>query len=324
LSLHDLGWGEPFASALHDLHRPELVAARVLAVHRGALACATDDGGVRLAPVRGALDEPPAVGDWVALDDAGAIAAVLERRSALRRERPEGGAQVLAANVDVAFVVTAADRDLNARRLERFVAVAGAGGAEAVLVLAKADLAADLPAALAVVRGAAPGRPVLVTSAPRGIGLDGLAAVVGRGRTAVLLGSSGVGKSTLVNALLGAERQATRPVRVRDDRGRHTTTHRELFVLPAGGLIIDTPGLRLPRLAHGGDGVAGAFADVEALAGHCRFADCAHDREPGCAVRAAVADGTMSPARLRHHRSLAEEQRRAQRRQAERRGRRPR
>jgi ribosome biogenesis GTPase / thiamine phosphate phosphatase len=308
LSLHDLGWGEPFASAFSNLDRPDLEAARVLAVHRGACACAAGRD-VRLAPLRGALPESPAVGDWVLLDAAGAVARLLPRRGALRRERREGGAQVLAANVDVAFVVTSADRDLNPRRLERFVAVAAAGCAEPVLVLAKADAARDLAAAVAVLRAAGPGLPVLVTSAPRGLGLDALAAVVGRGRTAVLLGSSGVGKSTLVNALLGADRQVTGPVRARDDRGRHTTTHRELFVLPGGGLLVDTPGLRLPRMAPAGDGVTDAFADVEALAAACRFADCAHDREPGCAVQAAVADGRLPAARLRHHRKLAREQR---------------
>jgi ribosome biogenesis GTPase len=218
--------------------------------------------------------------------------------------------QDLAANVDVAFVVTSANRDLNARRLERLVAVAAAGGCAAVLVLNKAHLVVDLEPALAVVRGAAPGVPIVAASAKRGDGVAAVAAHVGRGRTGVLLGSSGVGKSTLVNALLGGEHQATGEIRAHDDRGRHTTSHRALFSLPHdGGMLIDTPGLRLPRMGADPAGVAAAFADVEALAAGCRFSDCRHDSEPGCAVRAAIAAGELDPARLSHRGKLEGEQR---------------
>jgi ribosome biogenesis GTPase / thiamine phosphate phosphatase len=313
------GWGEPFASALHDLDA-SVAPARVVAVHRGRVYVAARDEPYPAA-VRGALPTPPVVGDWVALDSAGAVCAVLPRRTALWRSRAGGADQPLAANVDVAFVVTAPDPDLNARRLERFAALAAGGGADVVLVLNKADLVADPGPALATLRAAAPGAPVLVTSAREGRGLDALASLVAPGRTAVLLGSSGVGKSTLVNALLGEARQVTRPVRASDARGRHATSHRELFSLPGGGQLIDAPGLRLPRLAAGGRGVAAAFVDVEALAVGCRFGDCGHAAEPGCAVLAAVEAGTLAPDRLDHWRRLEREQRRAGERAADRRAR---
>jgi ribosome biogenesis GTPase len=218
--------------------------------------------------------------------------------------------QDLAANVDVAFVVTSANRDLNPRRLERFVAVAAAGGCTPVLVLNKTDLVADPEPELAVLRAVAPGMPVVATSAQRGDGVDALTAQLGRGRTGALIGSSGVGKSTLINALLGSERQATAQIRAHDDRGRHTTTSRELFALPhGGGLLIDTPGLRLPRMGADPAGVAAAFADVEEIAAGCRFSDCRHETEPGCAVREAIAAGDLDPARLSHQRKLEGEQR---------------
>jgi ribosome biogenesis GTPase / thiamine phosphate phosphatase len=302
LLLTDLGWGEPFASAFAALDPRAGAPARVVAVHRGRLTV-RDATGARPARLAGRLAEPITVGDWAAVDGDDVVRARPARARVLAR-----GGQELAANVDVAFVVTSPNRDLNARRLERFVAVAAAGGLETVLVLNKADLVTDPGGAVAILRGAAPGRAVVVASATRGDGLQELLAHLGRGRTGALIGSSGVGKSTLVNALLGAARQATRPVRPSDDRGRHTTSHRELLVLPGGrGLLVDTPGMRLPRMTADPDGVAAAFADVEALAADCRFADCRHDREPGCAVRAAVDSGTLDPARLRHRRTLEAE-----------------
>ncbi|MGZ6675420.1 MAG: ribosome small subunit-dependent GTPase A, partial [Solirubrobacteraceae bacterium] len=235
----------------------------------------------------------------------GAVSARLPRQGVLAR-----AGQDLAANVDVAFVVTSANRDLNARRLERFVAVAAAGGCAPVLVLNKTDLVVDPEPSLAVLRAVAPGVPVVATSAQRGDGVDALTAQLGRGRTGALIGSSGVGKSTLVNALLGSERQATALIRGHDDRGRHTTTTRALFALPHdAGMLVDTPGLRLPRMSADPAGVAAAFADVEELATGCRFSDCRHETEPGCAVRAAIAAGDLDPARLNHQRKLEGEQR---------------
>jgi ribosome biogenesis GTPase / thiamine phosphate phosphatase len=303
LNLEDLGWGEPFASAFAASDLDGCAPARVVAVHRGRLVVAGPQGET-FATIAGRVPEHPTVGDWVAVDDRGVVNARLPRRGVLAR-----AGQELAANVDVAFVVTSANRDLNARRIERLVAVAAAGGCAAVLVLNKSDLLTDLEPALDLLHTAAPGVPTLVASAQRGTGVDALVAQLGRGRTGVLLGSSGVGKSTLINALLGGEYQSTAEIRAHDDRGRHTTSHRALFELPDdGGLLIDTPGLRLPRMSADPIGVAAAFADVEALAAGCRFADCRHDREPGCAVRAAIAAGELDPARLLHQRKLEGEQ----------------
>jgi ribosome biogenesis GTPase / thiamine phosphate phosphatase len=304
LNLEDLGWGEPFASAFAASNLDGCAPARVIAVHRGHLVVAGAQGEA-LAVVAGRARERATIGDWVVVDARGAVSARLPRRSVLAR-----AGQDLAANVDVAFVVTSPNRDLNPRRLERFVAVAAAGGCAPVLVLNKADLVTDPEPSLAVMRAVAPGVPAVATSAQRGDGVDALAAQLGRGRTGALIGSSGVGKSTLVNALLGNERQATAEIRARDDRGRHTTTNRALFALPHGaGLLVDTPGLRLPRMSADPAGVAAAFADVDELAAGCRFSDCRHETEPGCAVRAAIAAGELDPARLRHRSKLEGEQR---------------
>ena len=216
--------------------------------------------------------------------------------------------QVVAANVDVALVVDAVPP--NVRRLERYLALAWESGAEPVVVLTKRDLADALPggldAALADVAAVAPGVRVLATSAVTGEGLDALGGLLAPGRTAVLLGVSGTGKSTLVNRLVGAARMRTGDVRD-DGKGRHTTTHRELVRLPGGALLVDTPGMRELRLWDADDGLARAFDDVTSLAAACRFVDCAHDAEPGCAVRAAVDAGTLPAERLASWRALARE-----------------
>jgi ribosome biogenesis GTPase / thiamine phosphate phosphatase len=284
-----------------------LEPARVFAQHRGACAVVAA-GGERLATLAGRLfheSQPtPAVGDWVGLAEGDVIAAVLPRGGVLRRADPGGATepQVLAANVDTALIVSGLDRDLNARRIERWLALALDGGVAPLLVLSKADLHPDPDAVVAEWTARTGELPVLAISTPTGGGLDALGEHLAPGRTAVLLGSSGAGKSTLVNALLGEDRQATAPVRVRDDRGRHTTTRRELIVLPSGALLIDTPGLRLPRLWEPVATEGGGFADIERLAQGCRFADCRHDREPGCAVR-----GQVEPERLRHWAKLESE-----------------
>lgn len=314
----DLGWDETMATALPDGLSPARVACR----HRG---CWTllGAGPPLLARITGRLRHDagdgrtalPAVGDWVAADPATAtIHAVLPRRTVLSRSDPHTGApDVLAANVDLVLVVTSATRELNARRLERFVALATGGGARCVALLNKADLVADIGPPLAAVRAAVGGEvPVLVCSAQTGAGLDAVASLLAPGETIALLGSSGVGKSTLANALLGAEVQVTAPIRAVDDRGRHATVRRELLVLPSGALLVDTPGLKLPRMsAADGDGDAGpiAFADITALAAGCRYADCAHEGEPGCAVTAALEAGTLDPARVDALRLLQREQR---------------
>ncbi|MGH8975601.1 MAG: ribosome small subunit-dependent GTPase A [Acidimicrobiia bacterium] len=242
-------------------------------------------------------------GDEVTLapeGDAWVVSAVAPRRSAITRADSDGARapQVLAANVDFVFVVCGLDRPLRPGRIERAVVLAWECGAEPVLVLTKADLAADPEGAAAEAAGACPGSAVHVTSASTGLGLDGLAARLGGHRTAALMGESGAGKSTLINALVGDEVLATGAVRAGDAKGRHTTTARHLILLPGGGALIDTPGLRQLGLWSGEDGLAAAFADVESLAAQCRFRDCAHTGEPACAVAEAVTDGRLPARRL--------------------------
>jgi ribosome biogenesis GTPase len=251
----------------------------------------------------------PAVGDWVALRENGlVIEQVLERRTVLSRKQPGRAVdeQVLAANIDVLFVVSALDHDYNERRIERYLVVARQSGARPVILLTKADLAESHGRDLGeIVRRlcAWSGTPVLALNALSGEGLSGLGEQVGRGETAALIGSSGVGKSTIVNALLGEERQSTRGVRPGDDRGRHTTTARSLFMMPGGWLLIDMPGLREVQLWASGEQLDAGFDDVRALAEGCRFRDCTHCGEPGCAVEASGLD----PDRLGNYRKMQRE-----------------
>lgn len=299
LELDALGWSPELASSLE----PGLVPGRVVAAHRAAYDVAVGGScGVVRSRLPGRLAHfdalDVAVGDWVGLGD-GLVRCVLPRRSALVRtsagltSRP----QTLAANVDVVFVVTSLGPDLDVRRLERYLVTVWESGAAPEVVLTKADRfdAAVVASYVAAVEAVAIGVPVSIVSAVTGTGVDALRARVAAGRTAVLIGSSGVGKSTLVNRWLGRELMATQETRADDDEGRHTTTHRELLLLPGGGVVIDTPGIRELQLwdGTGADALEDAFADVEELASRCRFNDCAHGVEPGCAVQSALADGTL-------------------------------
>jgi ribosome biogenesis GTPase len=272
---------------LAQLGDPDLTAARVLAQHGSAWMISTPGGEPRAAQARGRLREddsgPPVTGDWVAVDSDGAIAAVLPRHGEIVR-RAAGGPtrpQVLAANVDLALVAEPLPAPHD-RRVERLVSLASAGGVPAAIVLTKADLAddADMQAARLARRLGLADAVAVSCSAPDPSGVEVLRALLVPGTTAVLLGPSGAGKSTLVNALLGADRQATADVRA-DGRGRHTTVSRDLIELPNGALLIDTPGIREAGLW---DGAGDAFADVDAVAAGCRFGDCSHSGEPGCAV----------------------------------------
>jgi len=328
-SLAELGFGPDFQAALEALRDPSLVPARVATEHPDRYLLLTADGpveGVVAGRLRFEAEGPgalPATGDWVAVRPTrpARIVKLLPRRSALLRQAAgmRTGAQVLAANVDLVLVVTAAGGDFNLRRVERYLAAVHGSGAAAVVVLNKADLAAEPEALLAQLATAAPGVEVLLTSALDGTGLEAVYARLAPGSTVALVGSSGVGKSSLINRLLGEERLAVGEVREADDRGRHTTAGRQLFLvpLPGGGsaVLMDTPGLRELQLWAEGASLEGAFADIAALAVGCRFDDCTHAHEPGCAVRAAVERGELDPARVDSLHKLGREQARQAMRQ---------
>lgn len=323
--LEGLGWDPAREGAFVSYAVSGLVPARVVAEHRGAyvVRTATDalwaevSGRLRYAALGPA--DFPSVGDWVAVDSRAAegtatIHVVLARRTAFIRRAPGRGVdeQVLAANVDVALVVMSLNRDFNVRRLERYLATAAESGAMPAVVLSKADMCPDVARRADEVGRIAPGMEVFVVSAVAGTGLDALAVVLRPGRTVALLGSSGVGKSTLINAFAGERLLDVSEVRIDDDRGRHTTTHRQLVSLPGGALVIDTPGMRELGLLDEA-GLGAAFAQVDELAAQCRFTDCAHGSEPGCAVQAAIEAGTLPADRLRAHHKLMREARHAER-----------
>ncbi|MGH2513063.1 MAG: ribosome small subunit-dependent GTPase A [Candidatus Limnocylindrales bacterium] len=318
--LESLGWTAAFADAHAEHAASGHLPARVVAEDRGSYQVHGPDGE-RRASVTGRFrfetSDPaafPAVGDWVSIEAGPAgdaiIHAVLPRRSALVRQasgrRTE--AQVVGANLDVVFVVASLNGDLNLRRLERYIAVAWESGAESIVLLSKADLSDDTEAILAGVGAVAAGARVLVVSSFDGRGVDEVRAQIGPGRTAAFVGSSGVGKSTLLNRLAGEERATVRDIRSSDSRGRHTTTRRQLHLLPEGGLVLDTPGMRELALWDG-DGIGESFAELDELAAGCRFGDCSHGAEPGCAVQAAIANGTLSADRLESRLKLEREAR---------------
>ena len=321
MSLRAVGWNETVASHFAAwAGKADVQPGRVLIefnyiyrvyIEEGELECVLAGRLKHKAESRGEL---PAVGDWVVVrrradEQRAAIVAVLPRRSHFSR-RMAGNVtdeQVVAANVDVIFVVMALDADFSVRRMERYLLLAHESGAQPVIVLTKPDVSDDVPSREAEVRALAGGVPVHVVSPKHNQGIEHVARYLVDGRTGALLGSSGVGKSTIINRLAGSELQKTREVRDADSKGRHTTTHRELVMLPGGGLIIDTPGMRELQLWDVTDAVRETFEDVEARAAHCHFTDCRHRDEPRCAVKAAVAEGALAPDRLESYLKLQEE-----------------
>jgi ribosome biogenesis GTPase len=319
--LAQLGWGADFEQEFEQHAAAGLVPGRVAVQHRGAYDVYIVEGEVRAGlPGRllhdaGAAAELPAVGDWVALDapvgGQTTVRAVLARRTAFVRtaasdQHRVSEQQVVAANVDVVFLVSALVEDFNLRRIERYLVLAWESGSQPVVVLTKADLCEDVDGAVTEAEGIAIGVPVHAVSNVTGTGVDELRPYFAGHRTVAALGSSGVGKSTLINRLAGREVAAVGEVR-QDGRGRHTTTRRELLAVPGGGFFLDTPGMRELQLSEASVGVEETFDDVTELAAQCRFSDCAHEAEPGCAVQEALRDGRLDPGRLTSYRKLQRE-----------------
>ncbi len=307
MNLETSGANDRFESAFTSYRDRGLTPARIVADGSEPVRAATGDREhFAVVPHRLADDGepgPPVIGDWVGLDlrqDTAVVRAIAPRLTVLSRRRPGTAErqQLLAANIDRVLLVESLERGPNPRRIERGTAIAWNAGATPVVVLTKADLEPDVSVAIAAVETVAPAVEVVACSALDGSGIDALNRILGPGTTAVLLGPSGVGKSTLVNRLLGDERLATGDVRAGDHKGRHTTTRRELVTLRSGGALIDTPGIRELGLWLDADAVDSAFPEIEALAVGCRFRDCRHDAEPGCAVRAAAEAGDLDPDRL--------------------------
>jgi ribosome biogenesis GTPase / thiamine phosphate phosphatase len=289
MNLDDIGWAH-YASQTTLEATPEYNQGRIALVHRNQYIVWTAAGEVT-ASLSGHLrhidSSQPCVGDWVTLRDGSVITGLLPRRTALSRKEPGKRLQqqVLAANMDLLFIVSGLDRDYNPRRIERYLVLAHESGARPIILLNKADLRNDVKDVIRLTERHAPGVPVFALSALEQWGLDAIERNIPSAQTAALIGSSGAGKSTIVNALLGQARQSTALVRESDSKGRHTTTHRELIRMPCDWLLMDLPGLRELQLWADPENIDNAFAEIAELAAHCRFRDCSHEAEPGCAVR---------------------------------------
>lgn len=319
LLIEQYGWSDALRLAFEPHARAGYVPGRIIVQQRLANLVATNVGTLS-AKLSGRMRHEAqeaghaAAGDWVAVsanagEGTATIHAVLSRRTAFVRRAADSvqTLQVIAANIDVVFVVTSMNADLNPRRLERFLAAAWQSGARPVVVLTKADLCEQPEARTPEIATLAAGCPVVVVSVRQGLGLGELMDHIKPGETCVLIGSSGVGKSSLANALLGEERMATQDIRAADSRGRHTTSHRQLILLPGGGLLLDTPGIREVGLIDAEAGLSAVFDDIEQLARNCRFRDCRHGSEPGCAVRGALDTGLLDADRWAHFQKLSQE-----------------
>jgi ribosome biogenesis GTPase len=319
IELETFGWNEFFANNFAAFAEQGYSAGRVLVQHKTQYELYTEHGELR-AETTGKMqyearskDDLPVVGDWVVIrrrdENLATIYDFLPRQSKFSRKAPgkKTEEQIVAANIDTVFLVSGLDGDYNLRRMERYLVVAWESGANPVIVLNKVDLCDDVAPVIQEVNSIALGVPVIVMSAVNDQGLDELASHIKKGATGALLGSSGVGKSTIINHLLGQEILKTREVRETDDRGRHATTRRELILLPAGGLLMDTPGLRELQIWGGDEGLKEAFDDITELAQHCRFRDCRHGVEPDCAVQQAIAGGALAADRFESYLKLQKE-----------------
>lgn len=320
MNLELLGWGSFFSKNFSSQFQDGYTVGRVAVEQKNTYILYTELGELS-AEVSGKMrhqafgrQDFPAVGDWVSIsriegESRAIIQNILPRKSKFSRKTVGAvtDEQIVATNIDTVFLVSGLDKDFNKRRIERYLILVWESGANPVIVLNKADLCDEVKQRQAEVEAIASGVPIIVLSAVEKKGLDGLIPYLGQGQTVALIGSSGVGKSTITNQLVGQDIQSVQSVRLGDNRGRHTTTHRELIILPSGGLLIDTPGMREVQMWAGFDGLQETFADIETLATVCRFRNCKHEKEPGCAVQQALLDGTLDEERLRNYQKLQQE-----------------
>jgi ribosome biogenesis GTPase / thiamine phosphate phosphatase len=319
-NLGQWGWRDRQAQGFASYEQQGFTVGRVVVEYRNSYLLYTEQGE-QLAEVTGKLrhqatgmQDFPAVGDWVVIqpspaDQRSTIHAILPRISKFSRKMVGGAIaeQIIATNVDTVFLVVGLDNDFNLRRIERYLILTWDSGATPVILLNKADLCLDLAQRLLDVESIAMGVPIITLSAVQQQGLEALNPYLQPGQTIALLGSSGVGKSTITNQLKGEAMQAVQAVRAGDDRGKHTTTHRQLIPIPSGALIIDTPGMRELQIWSGAEGLPGTFNDIETLAQQCHFRNCQHEREPGCAIQQALVDDTLDPKRFLNYQKLQRE-----------------